>query len=261
MQFQQIRNATSIITYADKRFIVDPLFAPKDFFPPIPECLSPDRRWPTADLPFEAEKIVQNLDAVILTHSHIDHIDEFAAKALPKNLKVFVQDELDKKFMQDFGFNDVEILTENGNKFADITLYKTSCLHMPENSRPYYEKFGFRPDAMGVIFKHDDEQTVYLAGDTVWCDFVKNTLDKFSPKTVIINAAAARFEHSDPIIMGKSDIANLRSYAPDVNIVATHMDAVGHATLSRQQLKEFIAKQNIRQQFFIPDDGEIISIN
>ena len=225
MQFQQIRNATSIITYADKRFIVDPLFAPKDFFQPIPECLSPDRRWPTADLPFEAEKIVQN------------------------------------KFMQDFGFNDVEILTENGNKFADITLYKTSCLHMPENSRPYYEKFGFRPDAMGVVFKHDHEQTVYLAGDTVWCDFVKNTLDKFSPKTVIINAAAARFEHSDPIIMGKNDIANLRSYAPDVNIVATHMDAVGHATLSRQQLKEFIAEQNIEQQFFIPDDGEIISIN
>lgn len=37
MNFQQIRNATAIITYAGSRFLIDPLFAPKDYFDPIPE--------------------------------------------------------------------------------------------------------------------------------------------------------------------------------------------------------------------------------
>ena len=46
MQFQQIRNATSIITFANKRFLIDPLFAPKDFFAPFPKSLIPNRRWP-----------------------------------------------------------------------------------------------------------------------------------------------------------------------------------------------------------------------
>lgn len=114
MNFQQIRNATAIITYAGSRFLIDPLFAPKDYFDPIPECFTPDKRWPLVDLPMPEEEIIKNLNAVIVTHSHIDHIDEFAAKTLPKAIKIFVQDEYDENFMRKFGFTDVEVLKETG---------------------------------------------------------------------------------------------------------------------------------------------------
>lgn len=262
MKFQQIRNATSIITFADKRFLIDPLFAPKNFFDPIPKSLIPDRRWPMVDLPFEPDKIAQNIDAVILTHSHIDHFDDFAAKALPKDLKAYVQDEYDKHFLQKYGFSNVEILTKSGSTFGDITLYKTPCLHgVMEKAMPYYEMFGFRPDAMGVIFKQKDEPVLYLAGDTIWCDFVKNTIDKFAPNAIVINAAAAQLEHSGPIIMGTDDVLALRRYAPELPVIASHMDTVGHATLSRQQLKEFITANKISHDFLIPEDGEIIYID
>ncbi len=168
MKFQQIRSATAIITYAGSRFLIDPLFAPKDYFQPFPKCLTPDLRWPLTELPLAPEEIVKNTDAVILTHSHIDHIDEFAAKALPKNIKVFVQDSYDEKFMRDFSFTDVEILPETGTEFNGVTLYKTNCLHgVPEKAMPYYKMFGYRPDAMGVVFKHVDEPITYLAGDTI----------------------------------------------------------------------------------------------
>ena len=36
---------------------------------------------------FAISKIIDNIDAVILTHYHIDHFDEFAVQALPKSLK------------------------------------------------------------------------------------------------------------------------------------------------------------------------------
>ena len=242
MKFQQIRNATSIITFADKRFLIDPLFAPKNFFDPIPESLIPNRRWPMVDLPFEADKITQNIDAMILTHSHIDHFDDFAAKALPKALKSYVQNEYDKDFLQKYGFNNVEILTEKGSTFGDITLYKTPCLHgVMEKAMPYYKMFGFRPDAMGIVFT--------------------NSIDEFAPKAIIINAAAAQLKHSGPIIMGTDDVAALRRYAPDLTVIASHMDAVGHATLDRKGLKEFITANNIADDFLIPEDGEIISLD
>ena len=87
--------------------------------------------------------------------------------------------------MRKFGFTDVEILKETGTVFNGITLYKTGCIHgKPSAAMPYYKKYGFRPDAMGVVFKAAGEKTVYLAGDTIWCDFVKNAVDKFAPEII-----------------------------------------------------------------------------
>ena len=104
-----------------------------------------------------------------------------------------------------------EILKETGTVFNGITLYKTGCIHgKPDTTMPYYKKFGFRPDAMGVVFKATGEKTVYLAGDTIWCDFVKNAVDKFAPEIIIVNAAAAQLIHSDAIIICTEDIAGLR---------------------------------------------------
>lgn len=41
MKIQQIRNATLIITYANKRFLIDPMFAPKDFIHQYQNVLIP----------------------------------------------------------------------------------------------------------------------------------------------------------------------------------------------------------------------------
>lgn len=154
MNFQQIRNATAIITYAGSRFLIDPLFAPKDYFDPIPECFTPDKRWPLVELPMPEDEITRNLNAVIVTHSHIDHIDEFAAKALPKAIKIFVQDEYDENFMRKFGFTDVEILKETGTVFNGITLYKTGCIHgKPDTTMPYYKNSVSVPTLWALYLK------------------------------------------------------------------------------------------------------------
>lgn len=163
--------------------------------------------------------------------------------------------------MRKFGFTDVEVLKETGTVFNGITLYKTGCIHgKPAAAMPYYKKYGFRPDAMGVVFKAAGEKTVYIAGDTIWCDFVKNAVDKFVPEIIIVNAAAAQFIHSGPIIMGTEDIAALRSYAPNAAVIATHMDAVGHATLSRDGLRSFITANKLDKDFYIPADGETLAL-
>ena len=81
MQFQEIRGATSIVTFGGLRLLVDPFLAPKGSFPPVP---SPYNEFPNplVELPLPIEQIV-TVDAVIVTHMHhFDHFDGAAARLL-----------------------------------------------------------------------------------------------------------------------------------------------------------------------------------
>ncbi len=60
--------------------------------------------------------------------------------------------------------------------------------------------------------------------------------------------------------MGTDDIAALRSYAPEITVIASHMDSVGHATLNRTGLREFITANKLDKDFYIPEDGETITL-
>lgn len=193
MLFQQIRSATVKVTCGGVTFLVDPMLAPKDFYPPFPKT---ERKWPMCDLPFAADEVIVGTDAVIMTHYHIDHFDEFAVKALNKDIKVFCQDEFDQNFLAGYGFTNTEILRAEGTEFKGVMLYKTECLHgVWETAAPYYEMIDLRPNAMGVVFKAPSAKTLYLAGDTIWYDGVKRALYTYKPDAAIVNAACAQIEN------------------------------------------------------------------
>ena len=116
LQIHQIRNATIIVTYNNKRFLIDPWLMPKDYMAGFDAGLNSQIRQPRVELPIPVEKIV-DVDAVILTHYHPDHWDDFAAKAINKNIPFFVQSETDKKLIENLGFKDVRIIKENGTEF------------------------------------------------------------------------------------------------------------------------------------------------
>ena len=89
MKITQVRSATIIVEYNNTKFLVDPWLMPKDYMPGFDVAINSDVRQPRVELPFGIEKIV-DVDAVIITHIHPDHWDEFAENALDKNIKVFV---------------------------------------------------------------------------------------------------------------------------------------------------------------------------
>ena len=81
-------------------------------------------RNPLHDLPVKAEVIVSNIDCVLLTHLHLDHIDDAAYKLLNKQVHIFVQDEQDRNTVMSHGFTHVEIIGED-SRFGDIHLAKS----------------------------------------------------------------------------------------------------------------------------------------
>ncbi|MDY7239558.1 MBL fold metallo-hydrolase, partial [Bacillus thuringiensis] len=68
MNIHQIRNATIVVEYAGKRFLIDPMLAEKGTYPPFPNSPRQDQNNPLVSLPVPVENIINNIDAVIVTH-------------------------------------------------------------------------------------------------------------------------------------------------------------------------------------------------
>ncbi len=82
-------------------------------------------------------------------------------------------------------------------------------------------------EVSGFVFSHKKE-SIYLAGDTIWCEDVKKALVKFDPKITIPNAGGAKFLTGGPITMTPDDIIKVQEKLPKTQIVAVHMDTVNH---------------------------------
>lgn len=257
MKITQVRNATLIVEYDNTKFLIDPWLMPKDYMPGFEAAINSQIRQPRVELPFEIEKIVA-VDAVIITHIHPDHWDEFAERALDKNIKVFVQSVIDKDYIVSKGFTNVEIVSESGTKFNDITLYKTGTQHgRREVIKPLCELIGMPYDAMGIVFKSTNEQTLYIAGDTIWCSEVDSALRRYSPDVIVVNACAATVLNGERIIMNIEDVKNILDADADAKVIASHMDTVSHLSITRKDLKEFKSNNNI-DNLLIPNDGETL---
>ena len=260
LKIQQIRNATMIITYANKKFLIDPFLADKGAYPGIPFSVIPDVANPMVDLPMSLEKII-DVDAVIVTHVHFGHFDEKAKEVLPKHLKMFVQSEKDANELRESGFNNVEVLSETGTMYEEIRLTKTIAVHgVEEITKPLFEAGNLDYEACGVIFYHSAEKVVYLAGDTIWCEVVKDNLETYQPEVVILNAGYAQGPLGNPIIMGKEDVYQVHQAAPEATLIATHLETVNHAPLTRKELSEFAKEKGMTESLLIPADGEIIML-
>ncbi|MCM3162282.1 MBL fold metallo-hydrolase [Metabacillus litoralis] len=248
MKINTIRNATIIVEYAGKKFLIDPMLAEKGAYPPFPNSPRQDQHNPLVSLPTSIEDMI-NVDAVIVTHLHYDHWDEAAKEALPKDMKIFAQNEEDAKEIQSAGFQNVEVLQEN-TVFEDIKLIKTKG----EHGRGEILKFtGF---VCGVVFKHQTEKTLYVAGDTVWYEAVQEVINTHKPVIIVVNAGDNQFFEGGSLVMGKDDVFEVYKAAPTSKIIAVHMEAVNHWGLSREELKQFSKEKDMTSNVLVPDDGE-----
>ena len=66
-----IRNATLVIEYAGKKILVDPMLSSKGAF----ESFAGVEINPTVELKMPVYEIVEGVDLVLVTHTHVDHFD------------------------------------------------------------------------------------------------------------------------------------------------------------------------------------------
>lgn len=256
MKIRQIRNATLVIEYGGKRFLVDPWLAEKGSAPGFGGTLNSHIRNPTAELVVPMDEIL-DVDAVILTHVHPDHWDEVAAKVIPKDIPFFVQHFGDRETVKAAGFTKVSVLTGNP-AFEGVKLIKTPGQHgSDECLQAAYDLLG---EVCGIVFKHPHEKTLYLAGDTVFNAYVAGNLKIFEPGVVVLNCCDAQVLGFGSIIMNKDHVEAVYQSAPQAMLIASHMEAVNHAALTRAELRAFLNQKGMTERVLVPEDGETCTI-
>ncbi|MCP4692833.1 MAG: MBL fold metallo-hydrolase [Desulfobacterales bacterium] len=249
MKIQQIRNSTMRITYADHLFITDPCLAPKHSI----ESWGNVSLNPVVELPGEPAEITAGLDMAVISHMHQDHFDPMAEKFLPKDLPLFCQPE-DEAKLQEKGFQSVTPV-QDPVQWRGITMTRTSGRH----GTGVWEK-QLAP-VSGFVFQAENEPTVYWAGDTIWCDKVQRVLEEIQPDIILTHSSGAILDDGGPIVMDAEQTIAVCRAAPRAVVVATHMEAFDHGTVSRADLRALARENEIpSSRLFIPADGETIEL-
>ena len=258
VRLQQIRNATVKITYADTTFLIDPMLSKKGTYPGFEGTYRSELRNPLVELPMSEQDVLAGVDAVIVTHTHLDHWDDAAQALVPKEIPLYTQNDTDAGLIRSQGFTNVRVLSDKA-EFGGVTLSKTGGQHGTHEMYALAEVAKFLGDAMGVVFQAPDHKTLYLVGDTVWRDEVDQALAQYEPQVIVLNAGYAMLSDFDgSIIMGKEDVLRAAQTAPNAQIVATHMDAINHMAQTRQELREYVQEKNIQDRVEIPEDGATV---
>ena len=258
-----IRNCTEKLFYSGLCILVHPFFTPKWYYPGFELAPNPnDRntRSPLVDLKVSIEEIIKDIDVVIVTHTHMDHWDEYTAKYIPKNIPIFVQNISDKKLIQDQGFFDVRVLGINV-PFKEITITKTGGQHGTDqmfSNTTIVENFG---ESMGFVLKSQGKKTIYFTGDTIYHDYVEIALKKHKPDIIIAFAADCRYAGLEgSSMMGPDDIKRLYDECKNAVIIPVHMDSFCHAAATTESMKKFVNDNNLQDRVIVPVDNEILKL-
>jgi L-ascorbate metabolism protein UlaG (beta-lactamase superfamily) len=247
MKLQLIRSATLRITYGNRCFLIDPYFAPRYSLPSF-AGKSPN---PLVDLPFTPSEILSGVEMVIVSHLHSDHFDSVAQDLVAKDIPLLCQPN-DEQAIRSKGFTNVSAI-EDSFSWNGIAIRRTLCEH---GSGEVLKEMG---KASGFLFTSAGEPSLYWAGDTVLCPRVASVIEDEKPDVIVIHSCGAVWGNHIKIVMDEVQTVDVCKTAPGSVVIATHMESLDHATVSRAQLRNYARSRRIAdEQLLIPADGEIL---
>ena len=243
-----IRHATSVIMINGKKILIDPMLSGKESLPPVP-LTGNKLKNPRTELPYSPEQIIENIDYLLLTHLHFDHFDKKALEKISGKIPVYASDA-DCRRLRGMGFS-ATFPIENKSEINGIGITRYPAVHGK----------GFLKSMMGKGSSYlldINGFKIFLTGDNLLTNSLKDILINTKPDVVIANAGAAKFRIGKAITMSVKDIQAVSKILPESKIYVVHLDALNHCTESRDYCKnQLLGYSNI----YLPDDGEEIDLN
>jgi L-ascorbate metabolism protein UlaG (beta-lactamase superfamily) len=248
MKLKLLRNATLKLTYGGRTFLIDPDFGPRH----SRRSFTGRSENPMVDLPEPIEDIVAGVDTVIVSHLHADHFDEVAKERVPKNLPIICRPG-DESAIAQAGFSSITAI-DCYVRLGPIILKRHPAQH---GTGAVVDKMG---PVMGLSFEAPGEPTLYWCGDSVLYPPLRDAATATGPDVIVSHSCGAMWDNT-LIVMDAEQTLDLAEAFPRATVIATHMEALDHATVSRTALRKAAKERGVdMQRLRIPADGETIEL-
>lgn len=258
MHITQLRNATIIIHAGSHHILVDPMLAPKGALPPLRLFDGKRLRNPLTDLPPGTDAALGKVTHCLITHcqkGHFDHLDRAGKRFLRERQVPVFCTEHDAPHLRQRGLN-VQALADTPGEaqaFLGGTIRTVPCLHGRGLVGALMEH------GVGYLISLPGEPILYLTGDTLLTDAVRECVLTHQPDVCVAPAGGARFDLGGEIIMGPRDVAQLAQLAGGT-VVANHLEALSHCPPTRGAMREAALQAGVAQRVLAPADGETLAL-
>lgn len=256
MQITQLRNATIIVHAAGQHILVDPMLAPKDALPPL-RMQGGRLRNPRVGLPDNSAEVLDQVTHCLITHcqrGHFDHLDRAGKHWLRERQIPVICTPHDAGHLRSRGLH-VQALAqghEHPQPFLNGSIRTVRCMHGRGLIGSLMEH------GVGYLIELPGEPSLYLAGDTILTDTVRQFVVQHQPAVCVVPAGGARFDLGGDIIMGADEVVQLSRLARGV-VVANHMEALSHCPVTRPQMAQAAADAGVR--VLTPADGATLDLS
>lgn len=249
MHIQLVRSATIRVSMAGVTLLIDPWLAGRG----EGRSYGGETRSPLVDLPMPVEAVMDGVDAVLVSHLHSDHFDASAAAAIGPGTPVYAPAR-DVGGLKAFGLDQVSAI-DGSMRIGTVEITLTPGRHGPD------EVLAAMGEVAGFLLRAPGEPSVYWVGDSILCDEVREVIRSQAPEVIVVHACGADWEGAAPLVMDAQMALETVRLSGSANVVATHLDAVDHATVSRADLDRAAAELDVhqRRRLRIPADGEILT--
>lgn len=245
-----IGGPTLLLEVAGIRFLTDPTFDPAGSTYPTPAytlektqspALTPDALGP--------------IDAVLLSHDHhFDNLDWLGRAALARAARVYTTTAAAERLGGTaIGLRPWEEVALNG----EVRLIATPARHGPPESD--------RGPVVGFLLRSArDHGGIYISGDTVWYDGVREVGRRFQPRLAFLNLGAARVAAAGPahLTFTGAEAVELARAWPGTTIVPLHFEGWRHFTEGRREVTQVFEEAGLtpRLQWLAPGISSDLSM-
>jgi L-ascorbate metabolism protein UlaG (beta-lactamase superfamily) len=189
---------------------------------------------------------IGKIDVVLLSHDqhgdNLDHAGRELLKQVDKTLTTKIGAE--RLGGNAIGLAPWESITLND----EVVITGTPARHGPAGSEKLTgDVTGFIVTAAGI--------QIYITGDTVFYDGVKEVAEKFKPQYVFIFAGAAKPRGPFNVTMGTNDAIDTAFAFPDATIIPVHFEGWSHYTETGEMLQQSFNALGIGPQLKILAPG------
>jgi len=231
MKIAMIGHSTVLIEVAGQRILTDPYFGlhgnPAYARPRPPACSRED---------------LSNVDLVLVSHNHFDHVDRRFLRALPQSVAVLAPATTAWMTRLKGGRNVTGLNPWEQKSFGAIAITAVPALHVTFT-------IGYVIDAAG--------KRIYFAGDTYLGNFMQRIGREFRPNIALIPVTTFRI----PMTMGETQaVAAVRLLQPQV-VIPIHLGIIPRSPLMRtshtpEGFRERVHQAGLNTEIVILREGE-----